>query len=986
MSNPVSSTTDNTPRLLRRLSPLAVWALAFGCAVGWGSFVMPGTTFLPIAGPLGTVLGVTIGALVMLLIGVNYHFLMNRYPDAGGTVSFSNNAFGHDYGFLSAWFLGLVYLAIIWANSTAIPLIFRSIFGDVLRFGYCYTIAGYDIFIGEVAVSLFADLLFGVVCLRGTKVSGTVQTVLALILVGGVLFGFFAVFLKTDTTPTLQGLEPLFSPDHKPFAGVMLIAFLAPWAFAGFESISQSTEEFRFSTKKALRIMVVALLTAAVAYILLALIGAAALPEGFSDRVEYLRDLGEQSGLRGMPVFYAISAAAGTPGLIILGVAAAAAIITGLVGNMTAASRMIYSIARDGLIPAPLGKLNSHGAPENAILLLIALALPIPFLGRAAIGWIVDVNTIGVTVAYFFSSAAAFREARRTPRGEDGKRKGCLYCVTGLLGAAISAGFLLYFLIPNKSNVADLSTESYLMLLSWSVLGFIVYYLVFRGDKSRRVGKSTAAWIVLLLLIFFASMVWLIGTTESATHAAVTEMGASVNATLEMYGSSGERKAAVKMFTEQLNDRFARVTGMILRNTVIQFVLFLVSLLIIFRIYATVHKRHQTAVEGQTIAEQSSAAKSTFLSNMSHDIRTPMNAIVGYVTLAKREKNLTPKVAAYLDKIESSSAHLLALINDVLEMSRIESGRMELMPVPIDLRKLMEEVRSLFSTQMETKRLNYVVRCEDVRDPKVLCDGNRMNRVLLNLISNAYKFTPEGGTVAVTLRQTGREADMASFELRVKDTGIGMSPEFAAKVFEAYEREKTAKVENIQGTGLGTAITKSIVELMGGTIEVFSEQGKGSEFVVRVALPVDPAAGEAVGLAEGDRDAAAAFAGMRVLLVEDDEDNREVEKTLLEDAGFVVDVAENGEDAVEIIASSTPGDYAVVFMDVEMPVKNGYNATKLIRSLKNRELASVPIVAMTAKAFSEDIAAALEAGMNGHIAKPIDMKNVIDTLSDVLKL
>ncbi|MBR4157676.1 MAG: amino acid permease [Oscillospiraceae bacterium] len=979
-----STLPDKSPGLLRRLSPLAVWALAFGCSVGWGSFVMPGTTFLPIAGPLGTVIGIGIGMLIMVVIGYNYHFLMNRYPDAGGTVSFSNNAFGHDYGFLSAWFLGLVYLAIIWANSTAIPLIFRSIFGDVLRFGYCYTLAGYDIYIGEVMASLVAVFAFGLICMRGTRAAATVQTVMSLLLVGGVLFGFVAVFVKVDVTPTLQELEPLFAPENKPFFSVMLIVFLAPWAFAGFESVSHSAEEFRFSTKKTFRIMVIALLTAAAAYMMLALIGAAALPEGFTSRSEYLAGLNSQSGLRGMPVLFSIYAATGTPGLVILGIAAAAAIITGLVGNMTAASRMLYSVAKDGLIPDGLSQLNRHGAPEKAILLLIALAIPIPFLGRSAIGWIIDVNTIGVTVAYFFTSAAAFLTARRALH-DDGSIKGCRgVCATGILGAVISAAFLVYYLIPNKSNVADLSTESYLMLLSWSVLGFIAYYFVFRNDGTRRMGKSTAAWIVLLLLIFFTSIVWLVGTTDDATKTAVDEMSENYSEMLDR-GESAEREQAIGDFSQQLYNRIHHVTSTILRNTVIQFGLFLLSLLIIFRVYSMVQKRHQTAVEDKTVAEQSSAAKSTFLSNMSHDIRTPMNAIVGYVSLAKREKELPPRVSDYLDKIENSSAHLLALINDVLEMSRIEAGRMELMPVPTDVRKLMSEVQGMFSTQMETKGLTYVVTCEDVSDPKVLCDGNRMNRVLLNLISNAYKFTPEGGTVSVILRQTARKGNMADFELRVKDTGVGMSPEFAAKVFEAYEREKTETIEGIQGTGLGTAITKSIVELMGGTIEVKSEQGKGSEFIVRVSFPVDPAAGETVGLSADDMAAAAAFAGMRVLLVEDDKDNREVEQKLLEDAGFIVDVAENGEDAVEIIAASMPGEYAVVFMDIEMPIKNGYNATKLIRSLRNRSLAEIPIIAMTAKAFSEDISAALEAGMNGHIAKPVDMKNVIDTLTGVLK-
>ena len=942
--------------LRRSLSPLAVWALAFGCSVGWGSFVMPGTTFLPIAGPVGTAIGIAVGAAVMLLLGVNYSFLMNRHPDAGGIYSYTTGAFGADHGFLSAWFLGLVYLAIIWANATALPLICRNIFGGALQFGFHYAIAGYDIYFGEILLSLVTVLVCGALCLRGSGTVSVVQTVMALLLIVGVVAVFFAAFARPEAA---AALEPAYSPDNKSGIGILYIVFLAPWAFAGFESVSNSTEEFKFSPKKTLGILTIALLTAAVAYIVLALTAVSALPRDAGSWTDYIRSLGARSGLEGLPTFYAASQALGNLGLVVLGVAAAAAILTGLVGNMTAASRLVFAMSRDGLLPGKLSELNRRSAPKYAIGFLMVLCLPIPFLGRSAIGWIVDVNTIGVTIAYAYASAAAFKEAIT--------EKKTAIKITGGVGVLISLGFLFYFLIPNLLPVASLSNESYLMLMSWAMLGFICFLFVFRADKTQRMGQHTAIWIVLLLLMFFTSMIWVLGTTSNATETAVQEL------TVTGMRSAGE-----------LTRRFNNVTGAIIRSTIVQFAMVLLSMLIIFHVYSTVQKRHRSAVEGRKTAEQSSQAKTTFLSNMSHDIRTPMNAIIGYVTLAKREKNLTPRTRDYLGKIEASSDHLLALINDVLEMSRIESGKMELMPVPSDLRKLMGDVRDLFSTQMETKGLRYTVACEDAEDTHVLCDQNRLNRVLLNLISNAYKFTPEGGEVTVTLRQTGREDDLAAFRLSVKDTGIGMSPEFAAKVFEAYEREKTQTVENIQGTGLGTAITKSIVDLMGGTIEVFSEKGKGSEFVVDVAFPIDPDyAGAAAG--EGETDAASAFAGLRLLLVEDDPDNREVERTLLEEAGFTVETAENGEDAVEMIAASTPGDYAAVFMDIEMPIKNGYNATMLIRSLRNRELAAIPIIALTAKAFSEDIAAAREAGMNGHISKPINMRNVMDTLSEVLR-
>ena len=967
-----SPAPEQPRRLIRRLSPPAVWALSFGCSVGWGAFVMPGTTFLPLAGPLGTALGIALGALVMLVIGVNYHYLMNRQPDAGGTFSYAKHSFGYDHAFLSSWFLVLVYLAILWANATAIPLICRYLFGDALCFGFHYTVAGFDVYAGEILISLGAILVFGLVCLRGGRAAAWLQIFLALVLLAGVLACAAAVFLPGGNRP-VPTLEPLFSPERKPGLGVLFIVFLAPWAFAGFESVSHSAEEFRFSPRKSLGIMAAALTAAAAAYILLALVGAAARPEGFSRWTDYLAALGTQEGLRGLPVFYSVSSAIGLPGLMIAGAAAAAGIITGFIGNITAASRLIYAMARDRLLPGSLAALNRRGTPKYAVLLLLLVSLPIPFLGRSAIGWIIDVNTVGVTIAYVYASAAAFREARREGRKD--------MTVFGLLGVAFSGFFLLYFLIPTGAPLSTLPTVSYLILVVWCVLGFIAFYLMFRRDRAHRLGKSTVIWVVLLLLIFFTSMIWIIDTTGESTDAAVAELSAEYAAELRTYGTDAG-SAALSAYVTRLTRHFYALTETILRNTVIQFLMFLLSLLIIFHIYGTVQKQRQSAVQDKTIAEQSSQAKSTFLSNMSHDIRTPMNAIIGYVTLAKREKDLSPRMQDYLSKIEASSDHLLALINDVLEMSRIESGRMELMPVPTDVRQMMEDVRSLFITQMEAKGLTYEVSCQEVADARVLCDQNRMNRVLLNLISNAYKFTPEGGPVSVTLRQTGRGEGRADFCLSVKDTGIGMSPEFAAKVFEAYEREKTAAVENIQGTGLGTAITKSIVELMGGDIEVFSRQGEGSEFVIRVSFPIDPAAVEET--AARAAAAAGTFAGLRLVLAEDDEDNRAVEKTLLEAAGFTVDAVENGEDAVELIAASLPGEYAAVLLDIEMPVKNGYQAAKLIRGLKNPALAGIPIVAVSARAFSEDVAAARAAGMNGHIAKPIDMKKTLKTLSEAL--
>ena len=340
------------------------------------------------------------------------------------------------------------------------------------------------------------------------------------------------------------------------------------------------------------------------------------------------------------------------------------------------------------------------------------------------------------------------------------------------------------------------------------------------------------------------------------------------------------------------------------------------------------------------------------------------------------------KACDYLNKIDASSGHLLALINDILDMSRIESGKMELDPQKSNIVKALGDVRDLFATQMETKGLTFAVNVEHVMNKIVMCDTPRLNRVLLNLISNAFKFTPAGGSVTVTLQQVGGNETTGNYELRVKDTGMGMTPEFAKKVFAAYERDRT--VSNIQGTGLGMSITKSIVELMGGTIDVETELGKGTEFIVRVNFPIvdEP---EEIEVDKTDTQREIDFSKIKLLLVEDNEVNREIASLILSEFGFGLDTAENGQIAYEKVANSKPGDYDCVLMDVQMPVMNGYEATAKIRQLSNQKLANIPIIAMTANAFTEDIQAAKDAGMDGHIAKPLDIQKMIETLTEVLK-
>ena len=403
-------------------------------------------------------------------------------------------------------------------------------------------------------------------------------------------------------------------------------------------------------------------------------------------------------------------------------------------------------------------------------------------------------------------------------------------------------------------------------------------------------------------------------------------------------------------------------------------------------------KMNQALSEAVRAAEAANRAKSTFLSNMSHDIRTPMNAIIGFTTLAVSNIDDQKRVRDYLGKILSSGSHLLSLINDILDMSRIESGKIHLEETEVSLSDVLHDLKTIISGQINAKQLEFYIDAMEVTNEDVYCDKTRLNQVLLNLLSNAVKFTPAGGTVSVRLKQfPGTVKGIELYEIRVKDNGIGMSPEFVEKIFSPFERERTSTVSRTQGTGLGMAITKNIVDMMGGTIEVQTEQGKGTEFIVRLPFRLQSEKHHTEKIAELEGLKALVVdddfntSGRCILLVEDNELNSEIIVEILNEYGYMVDTAGNGAQAVEKVKNSKPGNYDLVLMDVQMPVMNGYEATRQIRALNDPALAGITIIAMTANAFDEDKKKALECGMDGFLTKPIVIEELIGTIQKNLE-
>ncbi len=390
--------------------------------------------------------------------------------------------------------------------------------------------------------------------------------------------------------------------------------------------------------------------------------------------------------------------------------------------------------------------------------------------------------------------------------------------------------------------------------------------------------------------------------------------------------------------------------------------------------------QRKALLEAMKQANEANRAKTVFLSNMSHDIRTPMNAIMGYTTLAQSHVDDRDKTLEYLEKIQGSGKHLLQLINDVLDMSRIESGTIVLEENKVDLAEDLTELLNIVAPGARDKKIEvkYDVKVEN---REVYVDRLRLNQVVINCLGNAVKFTPKGGKITLTLSQkSSRKAGFGHFEIHVKDTGIGIAEDYLNHIFEPFTRENNSTVSGIQGTGLGMAISKNIVDIMGGDIEVKSKKGQGTEFIISLTLRL---AEDSEKNGAADEKVYTDAPGVKVLLVEDNAINREIATEILKEGGVVVTTANDGADAVEMVKNLAPGDIDIILMDVQMPGMNGLEATKLIRKLPDEYRKNIPIVAMTANAFEEDKRAALSAGMNAHLTKPIVVAELWKTINEL---
>ena len=477
----------------RYLSPLDVWAIAFGCTIGWGAFIMPGTTFLPVAGPLGTVIAMAISVLIMLVIGANFSFLMRHNPGTGGVYAYTKSAFGRDHAFLCAWFLSLSYLTVLFMNATSLFLVIRMVFGRRLQYGYnYYNIAGNHIFMGEVGASIIALASVGLLFINAKPLLQKLQTILAAVLLACV------VIVAAACLPRLKlgSLQESFGIlGGSPAFGVFSIVMLAPWAFVGFEVISLETAHFDFKVHRSRWIIIATILLSGVVYVALTLVGVCARPDGYASWQAYIADLGKLDGISAAPTFFSAKAIMGNVGLIVIAVAALAAILTGMIAAYRATTRVLSTMAEDRILS------DKFSNTTYSILFIMVVSILISIFGRNALQCFMELTSLGAVIGFGYTSASAWKIARKT-----GDRR---FVVLGAVGSIASVAFIIVQLIPKLTEMETMGADAFLLTTIWCLLGFLFYLrTVTRSGATANMGAS-AAGIVLFALLLYSALMWM---------------------------------------------------------------------------------------------------------------------------------------------------------------------------------------------------------------------------------------------------------------------------------------------------------------------------------------------------------------------------------------------------------------------------------------------------------------------------------------------
>ena len=952
-------------RLAAYLTPLMVVALSFGYAVGWGSFVMPGTVFLPGAGPAGTVIGILLGAVAIAVFAFNYHRMLQRVSGPGGAVAFTTKAFGADHGFLLAWFLWLTYVAILWANATALVLLVRYLFGDALQFGFHYTMAGFHVYFGEVLLCVLAIAFCGAVCLYRKRFAIGLHTILAGVFLAGVVAVFAAALCRHDGGFAAMG--PAFAPEGGRVMQVVRILAMVPWAFVGFEAVVHSSAEFRFPVRRMFGLLVTAIAISAAVYLLLALLPVISFPDGFATWSDYINALPGLKGIDAMPVFAASKKALGTAGVAVIGAAMLAAQLTGIFGTLIASSRLMYAMSDGGMIPSWFGRLNRDGTPANAILFVMCASFAIPFLGRTVTGWPVDVSNLGAAIAYGYTSAAVFAIAKN-----DSGRLALAERITGVIGIVMAIGFCLLMLVPNYISGDTLSAESYLVLSIWCLCGFLQYRHVFLVDWRNRFGRSIVVWIGVLAMIFFSSLMWIRLAICDASESA---FGGLVGKTVDA--------GMIERIMEHVgNDMLLKM--------IVELLLLFSSLAIILNLFYVLSRRQKRLLQQKIEAEESAGkSRSYFFSTVSHDIRTPLNAIIGFSEMMKMGFKTDAEREQAVDSILVSGKSLLRLVDHVLDFSKLESGNMEIVPTPTEVSKLVGDVVETFRASNANSSLD--LRCKVGALPALMVDPQRIGQMLVDLVGNAVKFTTSG---FIEVRAAFSAADggaSGTLRIEVEDSGCGIGDEDLKRIMSPYE-QVSAKEARHGGTGLGLAFCRQLANAMGGEITVTSALGKGSTFTitlpgVKAAEKVANETAGTIGTSETRSSVVPEVLSVpvvpssatrrRILIVDDQKMNLIVLKAMLKKlCDFDVVMAADGKQALAALEAPDAQPFDMVLTDMWMPELDGAGLVRAIRA--SEKFKALPVHVVTADV--ELVKRHEEVGFTSILLKPI----TVDTIRPVV--
>lgn len=948
---------------LMHLSAFGAWAVAFGCAVGWDVLVLPWTEFLPKAGPVGTLLGLAVTALVMVVIAWNFHYMMGKYPGVGGVYTYAKKAFGHDHGYICAWFLFLGYAAIVWVDAEMLTVIVRYLIGgNPLHFGFKYYVAGFRVCLGDILIVAVAmSVVLALTCRR--RIAAAVQTALAVVMAAGIVVCFCAA--ATGHMGGVATLRPFFSPHGggamSQLFGVLLIS---PWLFVGIESISCISAEFRFPVRKSFWVMAAAIAASAVAYAMGLLIPVLASGGDGAGWVAAVSQPGDANFL----AFDMVKGGLGAAGPAVLCVTLISALFTNLVGNTVVASKLLAAMADDGAMPLWLGRKNGVLSARNSAFVIAAAAVATSAIGQPAISVIVDIALVGAAVAYAYTSAAAFKLAKR-----DGDR---VSTATGLVGFVFAVAIAVVFLLPAVSST--MGSVSYLAMVLLCIAGLVFFLFAFHRDGSHRFGRSSVAWVSLFMVIVSLSYIWARQTAFEAVRNAYSEI---VKSHVELFGGEGakggDEAVRQKAWHASLRRDLRGVRKSIIRSSMAQIALTVLALALMIAVHIAMRRRELR------MEQEKARAKSYFFSTVSHDIRTPLNAIIGFSEMLKTGFKTDAERDQAVDSIVSSGRTLLGLVNDVLDLSKLESGKMAIVPEPTDCTRLLREVTEAF--RLAGRDAGVEVRCRADVMPRLVIDPQRVRQIAFNLVGNAVKFTQEGYVEVRASFEVTSRGHSGTLRVAVEDTGCGISEEDLGLIGSAYVQVGSTKSRN-GGTGLGLAICKQLVSAMGGRMDVVSTLGKGSTFTVTIpgVKVVESEVGENSSSSRKDAGIhtptqnSNSNSHLRILVVDDSKMNVMVMKAQLKNLGLhEVSSAADGQEALDLLRSKGAENFDLVLTDMWMPHMDGETLVRAIRA--DPAFSGLRVVVVTADV--EFRGKYEEVGFDDILLKPVTRDKLVEMLA-----